>query len=426
MYPCKAAKYVFALLLLWLSGGLNESIAQTAGVDSTQTDSTVTTDRPAVPQRDILDLLRAVLPGRFLKERDTTKLQAGRPLVWIIPQVGYSIQTSFQAQVLGNIAIRRPSANVSTLVSSVIYTANNQQLLTSTLNYWFPHNTWNLTSDLRLMHYPQPTYGLGMNTSTDHVINMDYNYLRAHATLLRRIAPNLYGGLGLQLDLHWNIKSWDARHERTAISRYPYGITGRSVSSGPILNLLYDNRPNSISPLGGEYISVIFRDNVTWLGSDTHYQSMLLDLRKYVSLSTRKPENVLAFWSYNALTINGNPPFLDLPATAWDTYGNMGRGYIQGRYRGKDLLYMETEFRFGITANRLLGGVVFVNSQTVSNTSTSAASPEQKLQFGHVAPATGLGLRFRMNKLSRTNLALDYSVGTRGSRGIYFNLGEVF
>ncbi|WP_185731374.1 BamA/TamA family outer membrane protein [Larkinella rosea] len=411
---------------LGLSGGLSQSIAQTAGTGSTQTDATASTDRPAVPERDILDLVRAVFPGRFLKERDTTKLQAGRPLVWIIPQIGYTIQTSFQAQVLGNIAIRRASANVSTLVSSVIYTANNQQLLTSTLNYWFPHNTWNLTSDLRVMHYPQASYGLGMNTSTDHVIDMDYNYLRAHATLLRRLAPNLYGGLGLQLDLHWNIRSWDAGHEQVSISGYTNGISGRSVSSGPILNLLYDNRPNSISPLGGEYISVLFRDNVTWLGSDTHYQSLLLDLRKYVSVSNHKPENVLAFWSYNALTINGNPPFLDLPATAWDTYGNMGRGYIQGRYRGKDLLYAETEFRFGITANRLLGGVVFANSQTVSNTNPGTASTEHKLQFGRMAPATGLGLRFRMNKLSRTNLALDYSLGTHGSRGIYFNLGEVF
>lgn len=388
--------------------------------------TTASIERTVVPQRDILDLVRAVSPGRFLKERDTTKLHSGRPLVWIIPQIGYSIQTGFQAQILGNIAIRRSSANVSTLVSSVIYTANNQQLVTSTLNYWFPHNTWNLTTDLRVMHYPQASYGLGMDTSTDNLIDMDYDYLRAHATLLRRMAKDLYGGLGLQLDLHWNIRTWDAGHEQVSISGYTNGIRGRSVSSGPILNLLYDNRPNSISPLGGEYISVIFRDNVTWLGSDTHYQSLLLDMRKYLSLSTRKPENVLAFWSYNTLTLNGNPPFLDLPATAWDTYGNMGRGYIQGRYRGKDLLYAETEFRFGITANRLLGGVVFVNSQTVSKPGSATVSAEQKRQFGHVAPATGLGLRFRMNKLSRTNLALDYSVGTKGSRGIYFNLGEVF
>lgn len=380
-------------------------------------------DHPLAQQRDLVDVARTVLSSRFFKGRDTTKLQSGRPLIWIIPQVGYSRQTGFLAEVLGNVTFRRPGANVSNLVSMISYTQQNQQLFTNTLSLWLANNSWNLTADLRLMHYPQATFGLGMHTNTDRVINMDYDYQRSYVTLLRRLAPNLYGGLGLQLDLHWNIASYDGQRERVRISRYSSGVMGRSVSVGPVISVLYDNRPNSINALRGFYANAVFRQNLIWLGSDSHWQSLLLDVRKYIPLSRSKPETVLALWSYNVVTVGGNPPFLDLPSTSWDTNSSTGRGYIQGRFRGKDFLYAEAELRFGITANRLLGGVVFVNAQSASETN-STANPE--FHFDSVAPAGGLGLRVRMNKLSRTNLAIDYGFGIEGSRGLAFNLGEVF
>ena len=46
--------------------------------------------------------------------------------------------------------------------------------------------------------------------------------------------------------------------------------------------------------------------------------------------------------------------------------------------------------------------------------------------FTRVAPAAGAGIRLRMNKLSRTNLSIDYGMGIEGSHGLFFNLGEVF
>lgn len=425
-------RFYFISLSIWLLVGNLTTHAQ--GLSNTDEplltappeSGTATNTQPLHQQRDLLDVIRTIGPGHRLRQLDTTSFQSGRPAIWVIPQAGYSLQTGFLAQLLGNVAFRRPGANVSTLTSAVSYTQQHQQLWTNTLNYWLPNNAWNLTADVRLMHYPQATFGLGMGTNTDRVVNMDYSYLRNYVTLLRRLTPNFYGGLGLQLDLHWNIDSYNARGERVRISRYTYGVTGRSLSVGPVVNLLYDNRANSINPLGGLFANVVFRQNVTWLGSNESRASMLLDVRKYVPLSRAKPETILAFWSYSALTLNGNPPFLDLPATGWDTYNNTGRGYIQGRFRGKDLLYLETEFRFGITANRLLGGVVFVNAQTVSEPVTPAHPDTGTPLFTRVAPAAGAGIRLRMNKLSRTNLSIDYGRGIEGSHGLFFNLGEVF
>jgi hypothetical protein len=118
------------------------------------------------------------------------------------------------------------------------------------------------------------------------------------------------------------------------------------------------------------------------------------------------------------LTLNGKPPYLDLPSTAWDTYNNIGRGYAMGRFRGKNMLYLETEFRFNILRSGLLGGVVFTNLQTVSEWPGN--------NFAYAQPGVGLGLRIKLNKRTNSNSALDYGFGTGGSRGFNSNINEVF
>ena len=172
-----------------------------------------------------------------------------------------------------------------------------------------------------------------------------------------------------------------------------------------------------MNPVGGHLLNVVYRNNRQLLGSDTDFSSLLVDARTYRRLRSQSP-NVLAIWAYATLTLTGNPPFLDLPSTGWDATGNLGRGFVQGRFRGKDLLYAEVEYRFQLTRNGLLGGVVFANAQSVSQLASR--------RFEQVAPAGGLGLRIRMNKATRANLCIDYAMGNDGSHGLYFNLGEVF
>ncbi len=146
-------------------------------------------------------------------------------------------------------------------------------------------------------------------------------------------------------------------------------------------------------------------------------KSLLIDLRHYIPWP-RNSENILAFWSYNWLTLGGDPPYLDLPSTGWDTYGNTGEGYIQGRFRSKNMLFVEAEYRFKVTSNGLFGGVVFANAQSFTEWPSNT--------FQTIAPAAGLGLRVKFNKYSRTNIAIDYGFGQNGSQGVFVNLGEVF
>ncbi|ADB37812.1 BamA/TamA family outer membrane protein [Spirosoma linguale] len=402
-----------AILFIWFSAPVHCQAIQQPLTDTTSLNNA---PKP-VQQQDIADLVKRLYPQLHIRTHDSATLEEGKRFVLVIPQVGYTLQTRALAAVLINTPFRMANANMSSITGQLSYTQNKQIILTALSSVWMRNNRFLWTNDWRLMHYPQATYGLGMYTTTDRVINMDYAFFRFHQNLLRRLAPSLYAGLGYNLDLHWNIYSYNSRREVTRISRYSEGIEGRSVSSGPTVHVLYDNRQNAINPSGGLLVNAMFRANMQWLGSDNAYQSALLEVRKYVHLPG-KSDNILAFWSYNAFTLSGNPPFLDMPSTGWDNTGNVGRGFIQGRFRGKNFLYAETEYRFHLTANRLLGGVVFANAQTVSELASG--------QFEKVVPAVGGGLRIKMNKISRTNLSIDYGFGFDGSSGLFFNLGEVF
>jgi len=379
----------------------------------------------AASSTDVPDVARRLLTTLTHRPAPDSARPARRRMLLLVPVAGYSQQTGGVVELAADAAWQRRAANVSTLVGAAQYTTNKQLIFTAAGSYWLPANAWNLVADWRIMHYPQSSYGLGMFTSiTTGIVSMDYDYLRLYQTAYRRVAAGWYLGLGYQLDNHWGIVSRNSRREVSRISGYNTGVEGRSRSAGPVLSVLHDTRANAINPTGGSYLNLQYRPNLRAVGSEANYQSALFEGRAYLHLAPGSA-NVLALWSYNALTLNGNPPFLDLPATGWDTYGNTGRGFIQGRFRGKNLLYNEAEYRFGLTRNHLLGAVVFANAQTVSELKVVRGRVEDGT-FEKLVPAVGAGLRLNLNKTTRTNLCVDYGFGFDGSRGVSLNLGEIF
>lgn len=367
-------------------------------------------------QRDVVYYAQQWFPWLHLKNQDSTIMPTGRVFAWILPSIIYEPHTRLAAYLGGSIAYRAKQANISSIYPTLGYTQNKQLVFHTASNLWLPNNRFNVMADWRAMYYPQWTYGLGSYTSQANAILLSYSYIRLYQSLSRAVRPNLYVGGGYSLDYHWNIQQSDSRGD--GVETPEYDLTqSRSVSSGLSMNILYDSRGNLLNPKAGWFTNVQFRFNLRGLGSDSNYQSLLIDVRKYVRLPAQSA-NLLAIWSYNSLTLNGNPPYLDLPSTGWDANNNQGRGYIQGRFRSKNLLYAETEYRFRILRNGLLGGVAFVNTHLVTESVTG--------QLSRLIPAGGAGLRVKLNKLSNVNFAADYAVGLDGSRSIYFNIGELF
>ncbi|MFI5150734.1 MAG: hypothetical protein ACHQRM_13445 [Bacteroidia bacterium] len=373
----------------------------------------------SVPGKDILDVLHHTLKSDRFTSRDTICQKTGRLHISVVPAAAYTLVTRWAVVLAANGAFytdEKKDANLSLINTSLAYTQNKQIIFPIHTTIWTKENKYNLLGDWRFYQYPQYTYGLGANTHTADAFLLNFSYITIRETLLKSIRPDFFAGLGYSLDYHWNISKLSTQGNG-ALGYDSYGPAATTSSSGITLNLLYDERRNPINPRAGYYGHIVYRPNFTFLGSDNNWQSLLIDLRKYFFLPGNS-SNILAFWSYNWLTLSGKPPYTDLPSTAWDEYNNVGRGYIQSRFRGNNLLYLESEYRFRITPNGLLGGVVFVNVQSVSEWPSN--------RFDRLLPGMGTGLRIKMNKHSNTNMCIDYGFGIEGSQGIFFGLGEMF
>jgi outer membrane protein assembly factor BamA len=367
-------------------------------------------------QKDILDVIHQLFHKKDAVQTATVPKQF---IFSVVPSAGYTLSTGLAAGLTGNVAFftePKEHENLSSIVSNLAYNQHNQLTFRVGSNIWTKNNKFNLVGDWRIYKFPENTYGLGSATPTDDLNPVKYNFIRFYETVLKELTKNLYGGIGYALDYHYNIVQ-NSLTPQTDTGYQLYGQSTKSVSSGITYNLLFDNRKNSINPQNGTYINLIYRPNLTWLGSDSEWRSLTFDFRKYIPLSN-SGKSLLAFWTLDVFTLSGHPPYFDLPSIGWDMGGNSGRGYVQGRYRGTDMLYTEAEYRVDLTKNGLFGGVFFVNAESFAN---YPANRFQKIQPGY-----GPGLRIKFNKRSDTNIAIDYGIGQGSSHGFFVNLGEVF
>ncbi|MFI5162947.1 MAG: hypothetical protein ACHQHN_16820 [Sphingobacteriales bacterium] len=380
-------------------------------------DSLANNKRDSIDQKDISDILKSAFNVKGKPKRDSVGL---KPEISVVPALGYSLQSRLAVLLAGNAVFRTaPGSNVSTIISSLAYTQNKQVTLPIQSSIWSHDNNYDFVGEIRLYHYPQSTFGLGSNSGIENQAPMNYNYLRFSEIVLRKVTGNLYLGGGYIIDGHSDISIGPTENGTMSdyITYKKHSTKTHSSSSGLTLNGQFDTRDSPINASEGFYATYEFRQNLKTLGSTSTWSSLILDVRKYVRFPASS-NNVLAFWSYDWLTLGGRPPYLDLPSTLWDASTNAGRGYIQGRFRGAQMVYGEAEYRYHITSNGLIGGVVFINAESFS------AAPGTRLQA--VQPAAGPGLRIKLNKVSKTNISIDYGFGTQGSRGLFVNVGELF
>jgi hypothetical protein len=370
----------------------------------------------AVKQEDVVDFIAKVCRIKVANKSDSESIKPGKLLVAVFPAAGYALQSGVVGIVATNISFYTapPPTNLSSITFNPQYSIMNQIVLPCISSIFTKDNKFNFLGDYRYYKYPSYTYGLGSRTLLNDVDSIDYRYIKFYQEALIRLAPNLYGGFGYNLDYHYDITD---NSNNTDFEQYDNNAT-KTVSSGVVAHLKYDTRDNINNPETSIYASVTYRYNSTILGSDNNWQYIQAEIRKYFQLSP-VGHYVLAFWSWNEFTFGGRPPYLDLPSTGWDTYNNTGRGYIQGRFRGANFVYLESEFRFDILRSGLLGGVVFANAETVSKRLSDG-------EGGIISPGYGAGIRIKLNRYSKTNIAVDYGFGTGGSRGFFFNIGEVF
>ncbi len=377
---------------------------------------------------DVFDLLRK-LRHKEPTQADAAQGQAAGSMSAFMPVIGYKATSGVMIGAAGNVATYYgdpADTQLSAAVASFTFSSKKQTSLSLKFGRFSSGNRWMLNGDNRFQWTSQDTFGLGTDASTSDRINVSFDYFRVYETAFRQLWPGIFGGIGVHYGVHRDVgpgkdavEAWDTSPYVSYSRRYGFPLESQT-SAGTSVNLLADTRDSTINAGRGWLASASYRTFFDgFLGGDSTWQELYLDLRTYrrVSASGR---HTVAFWVWGDLVTGGVAPYLDLPATGMDTYGRSGRGYIEGRYRGEQLVYGEVEYRGTLMRNGLLGMVAFVNTTTLKD----AGSGEQL--FDRFATGAGLGLRVLINKRSKTNLCLDLGFGRQGSRTFYLAVQEAF
>lgn len=95
------------------------------------------------------------------------------------------------------------------------------------------------------------------------------------------------------------------------------------------------------------------------------------------------------------------------------------RGFYDGRFRSKNQVVLQAEYRVPIAWR--IGAVGFAGIGNVGDRVHNLNFQELKYSYGG-------GLRVALNRKERLNLRVDYGwgVGESTSHGLYFQLGEAF
>jgi outer membrane protein assembly factor BamA len=388
-----------------------------------------------IPEKDIIDVIFGVKKTNKKPENDSLiprKLYTSiLPIPGYNPALGFVIGAGISTNFLSGTANK---THLSNILANATITTRNQFNLYARNMIFLKDDEWVLQGDWRWLIFSQPTYGLGINfndlpNTTANEEPMKFNYLRFYQTLYKKLWGTWYAGIGINIDRHYSVvdqllDTSSANQYLTAHYEYSKLNNIRQdqyASIGISLNLLYDTRDNSVNPRKGQYAKMTFRINNEIFGSTRSHNTLYYEYRTYWNpTKMRVRPHIIGFWTMGSLLMSGKQPYLEMPAIGWDMYNRTGRGYIQGRIRGENMWYGETEYRFPISKNGLLGGVGFVNLSTATN-----EAKKQKLA-NQFAAGFGFGLRIKMSKKTNTNIAIDYGMGRNGSSGVFVNLLETF
>lgn len=379
MHSLRDKRSIFLLISL-LAGGFNTLFAQS--------------DSIPLPQEPI--------PNQLLKTRNTL----------ILPLVARSIETDWSLGVAGSFTFRFNRRDSLTRTSNTqalaLYSLRKQFIAAINGTTYFPGERIILNYQLSYSDFPDKFWGLGKDApdrqEEAYAFRQYYTYLHFQRKLRDRVflgavyeyqrllaVDYLPGGLFDQLQV---------------AGRDPYHISGAGLS------LTYDSRNNAFAPDKGGFLQVFFNHFSPAFGSNFQYTNYVIDFRRFLRIYQQQVLAIQAYGFFNT----GEVPLRSLASFGGS---NSMRGFYDGRYRSKNQVVAQAEYRVPLFWR--LGAVGFVGVGNVGNHLQDLNVQELKYSYGG-------GVRVALNRKERLNLRVDYGwgAGQGTSHGLYFQLGEAF
>jgi hypothetical protein len=337
---------------------------------------------------------------------------SGKANFLIYPTLAYTPETRTELGLV-NLFLFYANNNKKNRLSEVnifsFYTAEKQY------GVWLEHaiygdgEKWFFLGKGKFQFFPMKYYGIGIKSPEEGYAVVNNNNVQLRERVLRKIKGNLFAGAEFDFQKMYNVTF---TKNNPVNYNYPNGYKGSS-NIGLGMGLVYDNRKNVMNVREGLFAELAFLSYSTSLGSTNSFRSTQFDLRYF-----RKginPGDVLALQG-SALLNKGDAPFNQMAMMGGES---MMRGYYLGRFRDKNMLATQAEYRFlPFVFSKRWGAAAFVSGATVAPTAKNLLSSQFKM-------AGGIGARYLIFKSKDIFVRFDVAF-TREGNGYYFYIGEAF
>ena len=327
------------------------------------------------------------------------------------PTLAYAPETSWEFGVssLYVYSANRDLKNrLSEVKSFAFLTLENQYGLWLDHSLYSDENTWFFYGKARHQSFPLFYHGIGRNSPAEVQSVIDGEYLLIRERIMRETWPSLY--CGLELD-YQGLTGIEYSNSTEDFTEPDVGSKG-SRNMGVGLGVIYNNIHNAMNPRKGVYSEWGFLNYHSRDGRDFNFISYIADTRLYLPI---RENTVLAMQGYSQLT-TGNPPFNMLALMGGES---LMRGYYLGRFRDKNLIAGQVEYRIlPFSFSKRVGASFFMSIGQVFG-------DDRSFEWDQFLPAGGAGLRFLIFPEKDIYTRLDMAFTAEGS-GIYFFIGEAF
>lgn len=349
--------------------------------------------------------------GRYINYLMNDTADVSKPKLLIYPTIGFSPETSWEfgfSSLYVYYANRDTSNRLSELSGFTFYTLENQYGLWLDHALYSDKNKWFFLGKFRYQSFPLLYYGIGPNSQAEPLAEIEGNYLFLKERVLREIKPSFYGGLEID---YQSLRSVHYEDEEIGLTR-PLGGNG-STNLGLGFGLVYDNLHNALNARHGLFNELaLIQYHDVW-GSDFNFTSIVSDNRIYRPVNKN---DVLAAQIFGRFIVDGEAPFNQLSLLGGE---NLMRGYYLGRYRDKNILAAQVEYRMlPFWFSKRWGASFFLAAGQVYG-------DDSKLAINQFLPTAGTGIRFLLFPDKDIFTRLDFAFTQEGT-GIYFFIGEAF
>jgi outer membrane protein assembly factor BamA len=323
-----------------------------------------------------------------------------------LPVIFYTPETKLALGVGGGYYFRtNPATKPSRLDGFLMYTLRKQFRITLAPDVYFKQNTYRLQSVLSFSYFPDKFFGIGPDTTKDMEEDYTSRLYLIQFSIQRKLFLNLNAGVRFELGRSRLVEI----DEGGLLASGTIPGSDGGISSGTGLYINWDSRDNIYFPSSGSFHQayvIMFRRA---FGGDYHFNRYVLDLRKYFTFLA---SHVLAVQGYFSF-ISGDPPFQMMSLMGGQ---NNMRGYWTGRFRDKNLITVQAEYRIPLV--KRIGVVGFAGLGNVAS---------RLSHFGHsdLKYSLGFGLRYAFNPKEKLNIRLDIGFTKEGS-GFYITATEAF